>query len=397
MAPFFVSHSQAIDPEQLTDRQLFETAQRIGALALKSRREFIGLLPLIERRRAYEGRMFYSIYDFAAKVGGISKDVVIEVLRVDAYLVDTPKLRKKLYRGEIGWSKIRSIMHMVNRGNEDEWIQKLENLSKSALEVYLRDYQNQLAGERPTLWSSPIQEISNKIIENGVKFEAESIPGDKTRLENNTEVIQPWSPQASSPAPSKLAQLAHERETFTFSLQSDIAARLRLFRQKLEKDRRELITWEEVMMEFLKMIESEMQYKEIKRAEQRTGQKAEQKPNPDAQQNPDKPTTRYIPAHVRHALDQQYGGLCAFKNCKQPATIYHHTKRFALTKHLASQEVHDPDFIKPLCEPHERIIHNTLIENEEIDPTTWKILATPDKASQRHKVDQQVIAYRKLK
>ncbi len=379
------------DPETLTDRQLFEAAQRIGALALKSRREFIGLLPLIERRRVYEGRMFYSIYDFAAKVGGIGREITEEVLRLDIQLQNFPLVQKLLYRGKVGWTKIRTVTHWLLPENQKEWISKLENLSNRALEVYIRDLRKQsheevaislfLDAPRVPLTSENLA-IKSSNFEKTAENKAENFHVEISEYNRNISESQTPLP----PPPNKLAQLAQQRETFTFSLQSDIAARLRLFRQKLEKDRRELITWEEVMMEFLKMIESEMRYKELKKAERKPQEKPE-----------DKPATRHIPAHVRHAVDQQYNGLCAFRDCTKLATIYHHTQRFALTKDLPEQQVHDPQFIKPLCEPHERIIHNTLIENEEVDPVTWKILNTPDTASTRHEIDQQVMAYRKPK
>lgn len=208
--------------------------------------------------------------------------------------------------------------------------------------------------------------------------------------------------QQPSP-PSRLTELSQQRETLTFSMRSDLAARLRLFRQKLEKDRRELVTWEEVIAEFLKMIEGEVRYEvrqkseEVMKKEQEKSQKKMEQAQHSAEQQP---ATRYIPAHIRHALDAQHEGLCAFKNCTQPATSYHHTRRFALTNSdaVTQAEVHDPRYLKPLCTPHERIVHATLIENEEIDPSSWKLIAPAEKtdsASPRGKIDQQVQQYRK--
>lgn len=392
------------DPETLTDRQLFEAAQRIGALALKSRREFIGLLPLIERRRVYEGRMFYSIYDFAAKVGGIGREVVTEVMRLDAQLRELPLVRKLLYSGKVGWSKIRMVTAWLSVDNQKEWIEKLENLSNRALQVYLRDYHSQLEKEniielfpeRSSFLLTPeVFSIKPSNFEKTAENKAENFGAEISEYNRNISESQTPPAYILPPPPSKLTHLAHQRETFTFSLQSDIAVRLRLFRQKLEKDRRELITWEEVMVEFLKMIESEMEYKEKKKSEEAL-KKEQEKIRQAEEISKQKSATRYIPAHIRHIVDQQYSGLCAFRDCKQPATIYHHTRRFALSNKGDSQaEVHDPRFIKPLCEPHERIIHNTLIENEDIDPATWKVLDTPDTASSRHEIDRQVMEYRK--
>ena len=384
------------EPESLTDRELFQMAQKIGGAALRSRRAFIGLLPLIERRRVYEGRMFYSIYDFAGKVGGVGQDIVTEVLRLDAQLRDFPLVQKLLYSGKVGWTKIRTVMHWLMPENQQAWIEKLENLSNRALEVYVRDFRKQERAEVAATLFADVPHIpltqenfsseslnSPKIDENKAEnFHVEISEYNRVNLESQI------GGESQLPPSSKLAELSHQRETFTFSMRSDIAARLRLFRQKLEKDRRELVTWEEVMSEFLKMIEGEIRYGEK--------QKSEETMKKEQEKSQQQPATRYIPAHIRHALDAQYEGLCAFKNCTQPATSYHHTRRFSLTSQNASQsEVHDPRYLKPLCTAHERVVHNTLIENEACDPSFWKLLATPDSASERGQIDQQVQKYRK--
>lgn len=397
------------DPETLTDRELFEAAQRIGSVALKSRRAFIGLLPLVERRRVYDGRTFYSIYDFAAKVGGVGREVVEEVLRLDNQLREFPLVQKLLYSGKVGWTKIRTVMHWLMPENQQEWIKKLENLSNRALEVYVRDFRKQVYEEGvatlfidaprvPLTLESPSTESFNdpKTAENKAEnFHVEISEYNRINPTSQDDALR----ESYLMQPSKLDQLATQRETFTFSMRSDLAARLRLFRQKLEKDRRELVTWEEVMSEFLKMIEGEVQYVEKKKSEEAIKKEQEKSQEKLAQAQQDasqKPATRYIPAHIRQLLDAQHQGLCAFKECKQPATSYHHTRRFALTSDGTSQsEVHDPRYIKPLCKAHERIVHNTLVENEECDSKMWKLLAAPDSDSQRGKIDQKVQQYRK--
>ncbi|MBP7898674.1 hypothetical protein KAZ92_01860 [Candidatus Gracilibacteria bacterium] len=435
-----ISYFHGADPETLSDRDLFETAQRIGAVALKGRRAFIGLLPLVEKRRAYEGRTFYSIYDFAAKVGGVSRDVVVEVLRIDIQLQDMPLVRKLLYGGTVSWSKIRMVTAWLTPENQQIWIDKLENLSNRALEVYLRDYRKQLSGDRmieifpehsysleQLILTTGSYGLKSSNIPNNTKNEAENFGAEISEHKINigesqeiaTETMLKVGPgEQIHSERSKLSELSDHRETFTFSMNAEIAARLRLFRQRLEKDRRELVTWEEVMLEFLKMIESETRHDEKKKSEKSANQAQVASvstlipiPTPAATSvvltSTATPATRYIPAAARHQIAAQYSGLCAFRDCAQPATTLHHTKRFALTKHLPRSEAHDPNFIKPLCTPHERIIHNTLVENEEVDPKSWKLLATPAKLEASVKpdsasgkaavraIDQRVMSYRK--
>ncbi len=403
------------NPEDLTAREIYEQCRNIGSIALKSRRQFIGLLPLVERRQAYLGRGLYSTYDFAAKLGGISRDIVTEVLRLDQQLHDFPLVRKLLYRGSIGWSKIRMVTAWLTVENQKEWIEKLENISNQALALYLRDFTAQqyreLQGSIVITESESVQcnypfgqltqqssMAQSSIFEKSGKNKAESfgaeiseynrkssdcqIPGQIISVSNEN----PTNYQSLT----KFDQLAYERETFTFSLNRQIAAKMRLFRQKLEKDRKELITWEEVMVEFLHHIEK----KETTDIQKTDGQKINLQRSKTEEEMP---TSRHIPASVRRVVLRQYNGLCAFSNCAAPAEIFHHTRRFSLTDHLPKAETHDSNFIKPLCKLHERIVHNTLIENEEVDPAHWKLLVSPNRQSEKYTVDQMVIGYRKPK
>ena len=408
----FVNFTQygTTNPEDLTARELYDQCQKIGSLALKSRRQFIGLLPLVERRRAYLGRGLYSTYDFAAKLGGISRDIVTEVLRLDRQLQDFPLVRRVLYRGSIGWSKIRMVTAWLTVESQKEWIEKLENISNQALALYLRDFAAQQyrisqssiidIKSESTQLDRPFRQLTQQssiaqssIFEKNGKNKAESFGAEISEYNRKSSSCQipgqiisvSNESSANNQSLTKFDQLAYERETFTFSLNRQIAAKMRLFRQKLEKDRKELITWEEVMVEFLDHIEKKEE-PDIQRADR-------QKSKPEDES----PASRHIPASAKRTVLRQYNGLCAFNDCAAPAQIFHHTRRFSLTKHLPKAETHDPNFIKPLCKPHERIVHNTLIENEEVDPAYWKLLVSPDRQSEKYAVDQMVIGYRKPK
>lgn len=440
-----IAHPGIADPEEFTARELYEQCRTIGSLALKSRRQFIGLLPLVERRQAYRGRGLYSTYDFAAKLGGINRDIVTEVLRLDQQLKDFSRVRKLLYSGRVGWSKIRMVAAWLTVENQEEWIEKLENISNQALALYLRDVtaqqyrrsqgsivdiegvsiQNSQSFGQPFSQSSdqPSGQSSDQLLgqltwRNSVSQSSNFEKSGKNEAESFGAEISEYNRgyfNSQEPPSTKFDQLAYERETFTFSLNRQIAAKMRLFRQKLEKDRKELITWEEVMVEFLSHIEEnqngntghDTEKKEPSSTREPSGIQvpAGAQIPPGTQEPPDTqipgktnvPAPRHIPAAVRRAVLRQYDGLCAFNNCSAPAEIFHHTRRFSLTNRLPKAEAHDPNFIKPLCKPHERIVHNTLIEDEEVNPANWKLLISPDRYSLKYAVDQVVIGYRKPK
>lgn len=255
--------SATYDPESLSDADLLKRCQQLGSISVKSRRMFIGLLPLIARRNIYDVKKFSSIFHFALIVGGVSYEVVSEVLRLDTQLIDLPHLRRALYRGEIGWSKIRAVLSLVTSGNEETWLELLKNLSKPALEVYVHDYRQQQKDEQHTLFSNSANPSTCLPINNipllssswkNVANKAENFPGKITRLENQNAISQQndFTPTPHQPISQKFNKLSTSREFLSFHISSLLAARLRLFRQKLEKKLKKLTTWEDVLNELLR-------------------------------------------------------------------------------------------------------------------------------------------------
>lgn len=250
-----IALSVVSDAEQLSNAELIERCTQLGSLSVKARRMFMGLLPLVARRQAYNPKKFSSIYHFASIVGGVGYDLVDEILRVDRQLEEFPKFRKVLYSGEIGWAKIRLVISMVTKDDQDRWLELLRALSKPALEVYLRDFRRQEAEEH-NLFSNII-EVSCKPKENIAEspslqestiFEAPIFPGKTFQLGNKNETSQTGAHEMSQ----KEKELSSKRETLSFSVNQWLAAQLRLFRKKLEKDRKKLITWQDVLTELLK-------------------------------------------------------------------------------------------------------------------------------------------------
>lgn len=256
------------DPEQLSDDELLERCVQMGSIAVKSHRMFIGLLPLVARRRVYDVKKFSSIFHFALIVGGVSYEVASEVLRLDTQLTELPLLRRALYRGEIGWSKIRAALSLVTSRNEANWLELLKNISKPALEVYVRDYRRQCINERATLFPdstticlSGNSSTQSPLLLKNEENKAENFPGEITRLENNGGTSQSSAVGGSDEnqriSSEKFDQQDHEntkfqdlslrRETLHFPVSALLAARLRLYRQKMEKRLKKLVTWEDVL------------------------------------------------------------------------------------------------------------------------------------------------------
>ena len=121
----------------MTDKQLFELCQRYGKEARLARNKFVALLPEVYRRRLYRRKGFGSIFEFAAKLGGVSKNVVEEVIRVDRKLEEMPKLKSMI--ADVGLSKIRVVTGVATKETDKEWATKVSTLTKSALLTHVKE------------------------------------------------------------------------------------------------------------------------------------------------------------------------------------------------------------------------------------------------------------------
>ncbi len=106
---------------------------------------------------------------------------------------------------------------------------------------------------------------------------------------------------------------------------------------------------------------------------------------------PESKTTdsRHIPTAIQKFIIQRSRGICEFPKCTRTYTILHHTQRFALEK------THDPTRITALCTSHERIVHQGLVENEEKQPSEWRVRQHPDTQNPTYAIDQLVMKYRR--
>jgi hypothetical protein len=128
--------------KNLSDKNLYRLCKRWGAEALHARRKFAGLLPEVNKRRLYERRGFSSIYEFAARLAGMSRDQVDVVLRLEKRFEDKPVLHAALTGGKISANKLARVAAIATAENEKAIAEKIEPLSQKAVEVFVRDFKN---------------------------------------------------------------------------------------------------------------------------------------------------------------------------------------------------------------------------------------------------------------
>lgn len=129
----------------LNDDQLYNLCARYGEQARRWRQKFAGLLPEVYLRKLYKKKGFESIFEFAAKLAGMSKEQVSRVLNLDEKFEQTPALKQLLENGEVSVNKLARVASVVTQENQEFWAEQVKILPKSALETLVRDEKADIA------------------------------------------------------------------------------------------------------------------------------------------------------------------------------------------------------------------------------------------------------------
>lgn len=125
----------------MNNTEFFKLHKKIGAQSLDSRRKFIGMLPEAYRRKLHYRKPFDgSIYHYAAKLCGLSKEQVDRVLNLEERFQKVPKLHQLLVSGEVSHNKLARVASIATEDNEAELAEKVQALSKTAVEVMVKDF-----------------------------------------------------------------------------------------------------------------------------------------------------------------------------------------------------------------------------------------------------------------
>ena len=96
------------------------------------------LLPGIARQKIWATKGFSNIYEYAAKLAGMSKAQVDTALWVVRAIEDKPELKKVVE--EKGINCVRPVIAIATKETASFWAEKAKEMSKGELETYVRDY-----------------------------------------------------------------------------------------------------------------------------------------------------------------------------------------------------------------------------------------------------------------
>lgn len=250
--------------EKVDVEKLHQKFSEYGANAKEWMKKCVLLLPEIDRKRVWARKGFSSIYEYAAKLAGMSRDKVNEALRVLSKVEDKPALVAIIQ--DKGLGAVKPVATIATKATEEFWAKKARELSKHELEAYVRGVKNQM--------------------NNDGTF---GRPGTATGYETLTDLGKPCD------------LVKGEKLQVFVSMELDFEVLDELKKLKGDGD------WNALMKGFLALRKEKLE--EIK---------------PEAKEN----ASRYVPAVIRKYVLAKYNSRCAFPGCNRRYAELHHVGRF---------------------------------------------------------------------
>ncbi|MFH1533372.1 MAG: HNH endonuclease signature motif containing protein [Nitrospirota bacterium] len=110
---------------------------RLGRERNRITYKLLALLPKINEQKIYEKEGYANIYDYATKIAGLGPEVVKKTLKFTEKLQDMPHLQKAIETQ--GIHKVAIVTGLATKENEKELAEKVENMSKPALQEYSKE------------------------------------------------------------------------------------------------------------------------------------------------------------------------------------------------------------------------------------------------------------------
>ncbi len=215
---------------ELSDEELYQKCREYGQNAKEWSRKFAALLPEVARRGLHRRKRFGSIQEFAGKVAGMSEYAVDRILHLHAKIKDKPCLLRLFESGAESWSKIIKVAYVATIETDELWAEKVPQLSAGALEVLVQNYRlksvHMNQSESKTLFG---QEASGASTLGDAGF------GDPGAGDGGT----PFEPPVR----------------FSFPASREVEFDLRLAKQRLEKQSKQALSWNETFQKIIEQSE----------------------------------------------------------------------------------------------------------------------------------------------
>lgn len=126
---------------QDTDLKIHQQFSEYGRNAKEWMRRCVLLLPEIECRQIWKKKKFFSIYEYAAKIAGMTRNTVDDALRILHKIEDKPALLKIVEQK--GINSVRPVASIATTETQTFWAEKAKVMSRHTLETYVQNYRSE--------------------------------------------------------------------------------------------------------------------------------------------------------------------------------------------------------------------------------------------------------------
>ncbi|MDP2643032.1 MAG: HNH endonuclease signature motif containing protein [Candidatus Peregrinibacteria bacterium] len=332
----------------MPDENLYNLCKTYGERTRIWRQRFAGLLPEVFKRKLYQKKGFYSIFEFAKKLAGMSEEQVRLTINLEKRFERTPALKSLLTTGKVSINKLSKIVSIAKPENEIFLATQVQILSKSAVETLVRD--EKFADINFSDFSG-----QNGLFE--AKIDPKVVPGQmhfdiKNTKSNQSKIVE--KPLANFT--SKTLNLSEEVTQKLLALQQkglDINA---IILESLQNREEEIAQKKEEISQELVRREQEKQIKNLaKNTFVNSSGKITTSPK-----TPQTSPSRHIPISIKRIIYAEHGTKCSAPNCQKSSEQIHHVHRFSAVRS------HDPLYLAPLCKAHHELMHCKDLDYVEI-------------------------------
>lgn len=346
------------------DEAIHDRFSEYGRNAKEWMKKCILLLPKIDENKIWKQKGFTSLYEYAAKIAGMSRDKVNEGLRILRKTENLPAIRKVIEAK--GVFAVKPVVNIANSKTDSFWAKRALEMNKNTLETFVRDYKKEHAFHGRPRTGSPTE---NDLYQPNSVLENQENPDGKSRRDmeddynkndhNNVHSAYNYTDNHDRRNINNLKS-PDAKVQLSMKLDPEIADKLKEIKGNGD--------WNEAMRKLLKYARKELKAeRESIEIEEKLRVEELRRIKPEAKAT----HSRTISVNVREYLKKRSMGKCEHPNCSKPAKHIHHLTPFALRK------IHDPDKLVYLCEEHHRIIHLGYIDDSQISPEEGKAPIEP--------------------
>ena len=234
-------------PETLSNKELFKACQNLGQASKLARNKFLALLPEVYRRNLHRQKGFLSIYEFGAKLGGVSHASVDKILRLEKRLSPMPKLHHELISGKTSWNKLEKIAYVATPQSQGEWLTKARIMPTRALEIAVQAKRGKLG--------PIINEVKHsKKIGHLKYFICPKENSENSSHTNKSISSNKWENKGqtenklfSNEEVTHVSDFEKSWNRLSLNISPEVEKRLKILKQKLEKEQKQALTWNEVL------------------------------------------------------------------------------------------------------------------------------------------------------